>query len=172
MFGTAVGVCAAVNLDLINQILPNITASGETATLFVLGGIVGSVLPDIDNPVSYVGKLCSHISEIIGKIHTLQGKEEWRHRGVMHDAAIYLVGLILCYFYFSPLVGFFLGCLTHIFLDMFNPAGVPLLFGVKKLRFAKIKSGDTKSTVVAVVFTIITIALGVGLKVLNIKEII
>lgn len=172
MFGTSVGIATATNLDLISRLLPNIGTNEETAVLFILGGIIGSVLPDIDNPVSYVGKLCSHISELIGKIHTLQGKQEWQHRGIMHDAGIYIIGLVLCYFYFSPLLGLFLGCLTHVFLDSFNPAGVPFLFGVKKIRFAKIKSGDSKSTVLSVVCTMLAMTLGAGLKVLSIKEII
>ncbi|MBR0540584.1 MAG: metal-dependent hydrolase [Clostridia bacterium] len=161
-FGTAVGVTAAVNLDLITDAFPNIAFSSEMGTLFVLGGIIGSLIPDIDAPQSYVGKLCSPISRLFGKIHSLQGKEEWQHRGIMHDAIIYIVGLILSYLYFTPLVGLFLGSLTHVFLDMFNPMGIPFLFGVKRLRIAKIRSSDKKATVLTAICTALVLTVGVG----------
>lgn len=161
-FGTAAGVTAAINLDLVASALPNIPCSAEMRTLFVLGSIVGSLIPDIDAPQSYVGKLCSPISKIFGKIQSMRGKEEWQHRGIMHDAMIYIAGLILSYLYFTPLTGLFLGCLTHIFLDMFNPMGVPFLFGVKRLRIAKIRSGEKKAVIFTGICTTAILIIGIG----------
>lgn len=160
-FGTSVGIAAAVNLDLITNTFPSIQVSEEMKALFVLGGIVGSLLPDIDAPQSYVGKLCPHISGIFGKIHKVQHKEEWQHRGIMHDGSIYIAGLILSYLHFPALIGLLLGCLTHIFLDMFNPMGVPFLFGLKRLRLAKIKSSDKEAVVLSYIFTGAVLLFGV-----------
>lgn len=163
-FGTAVGTAAALNLDVISGVFPNIVNSSEMGTLFILGAIVGSLLPDIDAPHSYVGKLCAPVSRMFGRLHKMQGKEEWQHRGIMHDAAIYIAGLILSYLYFSPLAGLFLGCLTHIFLDMFNPVGVPLLFGVKRLRVGKIKSGEKGATVFTGMCTAVVLVFGIAVR--------
>lgn len=163
-FGTAVAAAAAVNLEAISNTFPNIAYSSEMGTLLILGGIVGSLLPDIDAPQSYVGKLCSPVSRVFGRLRKMQGKEEWQHRGIMHDAAIYIAGLILSYLYFSPLIGLFIGCLTHIFLDMFNPMGVPFLFGVKRLRIAKIKSGEKGAVLFTGMCTAAALLLGIGIK--------
>ena len=161
-FGTAVGSMVALNLNAVTSVLPNIHNSAEMGTLFVLGGIIGSLLPDIDNPTSYIGKLCSPVSKMFGKVHKIQGKEEWQHRGIMHDGAIYLAGLILSYLYFTPLVGLFLGALTHLFLDMFNPAGIPFLFGVKHFHMGKIKSGEKGAVIFTGMCTAIAFAAGIG----------
>jgi len=165
-FGTAVGTAVVVNLNFVNQYFPNIPLTAEMGTLLVLGSIVGSLLPDVDNPTSYVGKLCYPISFVIGKIYKLQGKEEWQHRGILHDGAVYLAGLILSYFYFSPLVGLFLGCLTHIFLDMFNPAGVPFLLGVRRIKLGKFKSGEKGSKIFTAVCISVVLLAGTVCKVL------
>ncbi len=165
-FGTAVAAATAVNLEAISNTFPNIAYSSEMGTLLILGGIVGSLLPDIDAPQSYVGKLCSPVSRVFGRLRKMQGKEEWQHRGIMHDAAIYIAGLLLSYLYFSPLIGLFIGCLTHIFLDMFNPMGVPFLFGVKRLRIAKIKSGEKGAVLFTRMCTAVMLLLGIGIKLL------
>lgn len=145
VFGAALGTAIAVNVDSISAVLPNVTATPETATLFVLGGFLGGIFPDIDNPTSYMGKLSSPVSRWIGKVSAAFGKEGAHHRGIFHDGAIYILGLILSYLFFPPLIGFFIGCLSHIFLDMFNPSGVPFLLGVKHFHLGKIESGSKAS---------------------------
>ena len=162
-FGIAVGTVIALNLSVVSHLFPNIHNSVETGTLFVLGGIVGSLFPDIDNPSSYVGKLCSPVSRMFGRVHRMQGKEEWQHRGIMHDGAVYLTGLLLSYFCFAPLVGLFLGGLTHLFLDMFNPAGIPFMFGVKHFHMGKIKSNEKGAVLFTGICTMIVLMLGAGL---------
>lgn len=147
IFGAAVGTAAAMNTELLCSYLPNITATPETATLLVLGGLIGGIFPDIDNPLSYFGKLTVPLSKWIGNVGKVFGKENEHHRGIFHDAAIYITGLILSYLYFPPLVGFFVGCLSHIYLDMFNPSGIPFLFGVKHLHLGKILSGSKGSVI-------------------------
>lgn len=155
VYGAALGTALALNVGAISSALENISPTPETATLLVLGGLIGGIFPDIDNPNSYVGKLTSPISGFLGKLGKTAGKTGKNHRGILHDPAVYIVGLILCYFYFTPLIGFFVGCLSHMFLDMFNPMGVPFLFGVTRLHLGSIPSGSKSG----VIFTWVNVAL-------------
>lgn len=161
VFGAAVGTVLSINMGLIASALPNLAPSAETAVLFIMGGALGGVFPDIDNPSSYFGKLTSPLSKAFGSVGKLTGKTGKNHRGIMHDPIIYLAGLALCYFYFTPLVGFFAGCLSHLFLDMFNPSGIPFLFGVARLHLGKIESGSKAA--IAFTWTAVIFVLVVGL---------
>lgn len=156
----------AINADKIETVLPNISASSSTVTLLVLGGLIGGILPDIDNQGSYIGKLTAPLSTFIGSIQKVFGRTDSRHRGLLHDPIVYIIGLVLSYLYFTPLVGLFIGCLTHIFLDLFNPSGVPFLFGVKHLRLAKLNSGSKESIVFTWVFTAAVVVVGAVIKLL------
>lgn len=166
VFGAACGTMLAVNADKIEAVLPNVTASPSTGTLFVLGGLIGGILPDIDNPSSYIGKLTVPLSSFIGSMQKAFGRADSRHRGLLHDPAVYIIGLVLSYLYFVPLAGLFAGCLTHIFLDLFNPSGVPFLFGVKHLRLAKINSGSKESVIFTWTFTAAVVIVGISVKLL------
>lgn len=147
IFGASLGTAFAMNVDKLETVLPQLTNSPETATLFVLGGLIGGIFPDIDNPTSYIGKLTVPVSSVIGKFGELAGKTGPMHRGILHDPVVYLTGLILSYMLCPSLVGLFLGCISHLYLDVFTPAGIPLFFGAKHLRLAKIKSGSQASVV-------------------------
>lgn len=162
IYGAAVGSALALNLDKISSIT-SINNSPETATLFILGGLVGGIFPDIDNPNSYMGHLSAPISTIIGEINEKLGKVGSNHRGILHDPIVYLVGLVLSYFFFSPLIGLFIGCLSHIFLDMFNPKGVPCLF-VHRIRLGNFNSGDFSSVLFTWVCVILCIGIGISIK--------
>lgn len=164
VFGAAVGAMCVLNLALINANLPNIAPTPETATLFVLGGITGGIFPDIDNSDSHIGKLSVPVSTCITAVGGLFGKKGQHHRGILHDPIVYILGLVLSYLYFSPLVGFFIGCISHIFLDLFNPAGVPFLFGVKHLHLGKIKSGSRESVLFTWVSVFLVLAAGFALR--------
>ena len=124
VYGAAVGSMLALNIATVSNAIPNITNTPETATLFVLGGVLGGIFPDIDNPSSHMGSLSAPVSTIIGKINEKLGKVGSNHRGILHDPTVYIAGLILSYLFFTPLIGFFIGCLSHLFLDMFNPKGI------------------------------------------------
>ena len=160
IFGASVGTAIAMNLDTIAVSMPNITNSPEMATLFVLGGLVGGIFPDIDNPVSYMGKLTVPISTWIGALGELFGKTGAMHRGILHDFFIYIILLTGAYFLCPSLCGFFMGCMSHLFLDMFNPRGVPFLFGAVHLRLGKIKSGSTASVIFTWLCVILTLTAG------------
>lgn len=165
VFGAALGTSISVNIELIASALPNIAHTPETVTLFIMGGVLGGIFPDIDNPTSYFGKLASPISKIFGSIGKATGKTGKNHRGIMHDPALYIACLLICYFYFSPLIGFFVGCLSHLFLDMFNPSGIPFLFGAAHLHLGKITSGSKGSIVFTWIMTVLVLAAGILLKI-------
>lgn len=160
VYGASIATALCMNLNTIAEHLPNLSPTPETATLFVLGGLIGGIFPDVDNPSSYVGKLSSPISKMFGAIGVFSGKTGSRHRGILHDPIVYLIGLYLCYCHFTPLVGFFIGCLSHLFLDMFNPSGVPFLFGVKHLRLMKIPSGSRESIIFTWLNVVLTLVIG------------
>ena len=62
VFGASIGTMLAVNMDKIEASLPHLSNTPETATLFILGGLIGGIFPDIDNPSSYMGKLTVPVS--------------------------------------------------------------------------------------------------------------
>lgn len=155
VFGAAVGTALSLNLDYISTALPNISDTPETITLFILGGLIGGILPDIDNPSSYVGKLTVPVSMMFASMGKVTGKTGKNHRGIMHDPIVYIAGLILSYLYCTPLVGLFIGCLSHLILDLFNPSGIPFLFGAAQLHLGKIPSGSKSS----VAFTWVSVGL-------------
>ena len=74
LYGAAVGTAIAVNLNHIVTILPNVTATPETATLLIMGGLIGGIFPDIDNPSSHMGQLSAPVSTVIGAINNKVGK--------------------------------------------------------------------------------------------------
>lgn len=163
VYGAAVGTALTMNLDKVTTILPQVTNTSETATLFILGGLLGGIFPDIDNESSHIGKLSAPVSTVIGFINEFTGKTGTNHRGILHDPIIYLIGLVLCYLYFPPMVGFFIGCLSHIFLDLFNPKGVPILV-FKQVHIANFRSGEIGSIMFTWVCVILVIFIGCMVK--------
>lgn len=117
---------------------------GQPTTL-IIGSMLGSILPDIDQPKSYIGK---RIPVIPGHIH-----KRWGHRTITHSALYMLVTafitLPLCLIN-RPIsgchlwLGFNLGSLSHILIDMLNPAGVAILYPNIR-RFKLIGTIEVKS---------------------------
>jgi len=163
VYGAAVGIAFTMNLDKVSTILPHVTNTPETATLFILGGLIGGIFPDIDNPSSYMGKLSAPVSTVIGFVNEKLGKTGANHRGILHDPLVYLVGLILSYFFFPPLIGFFIGCLSHLFLDMFNPKGIPF-FIFKRVHLGNFNSGEPGSIIFTWVCVFLSIVIGCLIK--------
>ena len=161
LYSASVGSMIALNLDTISKTLPNIESNQYTATLFIMGGLIGGIFPDIDNPNSYMGKLTLPVSKIIGKASRFLGKGGSHHRGIFHDSTIYLIGLVLCYFYFPPLCGMMLGCLSHVILDMFNPMGTPFLFGLKHIRLGTINAGSRQGRVITLLLCSANLIIGI-----------
>lgn len=103
--------------------------SVQGAVIITVASIVGSLVPDIDEPHSIIGRKVKLASKLIKKI--------FGHRGMIHSPLFMLlstVGLkyLLLHFEFSNiqiiLVGYFLGYLSHLILDTFTPMGINWFF--------------------------------------------
>lgn len=135
---------------------------GEAAV--VAGSLLGSLLPDIDNPRSSISYQWPVLRMIVGigqgavrlLAAALPGKMRKRvrsmagHRGIIHSPciAVFLFLLILLAGKVLHLdtglfaLGLFAGMLSHIFLDMFSggaPLGMP--FTTERVTLARIKTG-------------------------------
>ncbi|MBU3904996.1 MAG: metal-dependent hydrolase [Nanoarchaeota archaeon] len=89
--------------------------------VLILVGAVACLLPDIDTTHSFIGKLFKPISKRINN--------KYGHRTVMHSflalTGVFLIGILVSTQLAIVLtVGYFL----HLFFDMLNPTGVPLLY--------------------------------------------
>lgn len=158
MFGASVGVGTALVLSL----------NPTQATLLVSTCLLGSIFPDIDNPKSNAGQLTTPISTVIGKIAKAEGKYGSHHRGIFHDPFFYVVGLVLAFFFYKPLIGFFIGTFTHLFLDCFNPAGIRFL-GTKYINFGKIPSASKTARNFTYVMSFLFLGACIVLSFLNIE---
>ena len=113
-------LCAGIGLTMMTDI--SLTAS------FMGGVLIGSLLPDIDEPNSYVG------SRTKGLSHTV--KLVFGHRGFTHSlTCTALVFLLYLFFPNHFFLGLTFGFLFHILGDMLSVSGVPLLLPFTKKRF-------------------------------------
>jgi inner membrane protein len=121
VFGTILGVAVQVGVEL------------PMTSLFAVpsyygGVILGSLLPDIDHPKSYLGRRLYPISVLIHKL--------FGHRGFTHSLlSTSFIGIIgAVYWASNPLFfgGLLLGYLSHLLGDMFTPRGIPLFYPKRK----------------------------------------
>lgn len=150
MFGCAVGVSASLLCN----------ADANTATLLISTAMIGSIFPDIDNPTSHFGRLTKPVSDFVA---LFSGKGS-HHRGILHSVAFGISGLLLSYFFFKPLIGLFIGILSHLLLDSFNPAGIPIFVGKKRLHLGKVPCESPFCTLITVLVFIIVLAVGMILR--------
>lgn len=116
------------------------------ASILISG--LGSVLPDIDTTSR----------SIATKITFSKRKNIYlKHRGIMHSL---MVPFLIYLFYWlifknNTILPFIVGYLSHLFLDMFTPMGVPLFmpFYNKRMRFPLlIKTGSLQDYILGAVF--------------------
>ena len=86
----------------------------------------GSLIPDLDTKTSKAGHAAAPASATISFF--------FGHRTVLHGPLLYIALYILAV-QSAPIIqpfafSFLLGILSHIWLDMLNPRGVPLLYPV------------------------------------------
>ncbi|AQS88703.1 hypothetical protein AA101099_2352 [Neoasaia chiangmaiensis NBRC 101099] len=99
----------------------------------LIGGVFGSLLPDIDTERSTLGHRCKWVARPIGRM--------FGHRGATHSGL--LLGLaVVCLVYFGGAArlhggwgALCLGYASHIVADM-PTGGVPLLYPVSKSRIS------------------------------------
>jgi inner membrane protein len=113
-------------------------APAAQTTLFLAGGVLGSLLPDIDHPASALGRRVLPLSMMLAAI--------FGHRGITHSlVAVVAMSLAAWYSlhgldwhpgYSVPFVlGLSVGYLSHLLTDWMTNTGVPLLWPMKR-RFA------------------------------------
>ncbi|MBA2875933.1 metal-dependent hydrolase [Thermaerobacillus caldiproteolyticus] len=111
---------------------------------YTAGIVIGSLLPDIDEPNSYVGRRSFGVS---GKV-----KEAFGHRGMTHSLLVWAVIALVVTFESSSLfsIGFVLGYLFHIMEDFFSVQGVPLLwpFQTKRYKIPLYRTGSFSETMI------------------------
>lgn len=110
---------------------------------------VGALAPDIDHPRSALGRLLRPVSTVVSFV--------FGHRGVTHSALAVLACAWLLTAYGaqnSLLLPFLVGYVSHLAGDLLTPAGLPLLWPLKRRRtfsFPVMKTGGFSEQVVATV---------------------
>jgi inner membrane protein len=110
---------------------------------YTIGIVAGSLLPDIDEPTSYVGRRSLGMSRKV--------KEAFGHRGMTHSFIVWAaVASILLFDSRSAFsVGVVLGYLFHIVEDLLSVQGVPLFwpFQAKRYKIPLYRTGGALETI-------------------------
>lgn len=117
---------------------------------FVVVALIATLLPDIDNGFSTLGKY-----NLFRPIQFFTN-----HRGMIHSYSLCLVLTLILAFYF-PIYSlpFFLGYALHLFADSFTLDGIRPFWPAKEVSQGKIKVGGTIENVIFVSFMIADAAL-------------
>ncbi|MGL4737307.1 MAG: metal-dependent hydrolase [Cellulosilyticaceae bacterium] len=118
---------------------------GTEIVLYYGMAVVGSILPDIDHPRSW-------LSQQIPVLH--YPFKIFGHRGATHSLlAAAIVFFIMGAIFGGSVIttGITIGYVSHILLDMLNPRGVPLIYPItkEKYKIARIHTGEWGEYVVA-----------------------
>lgn len=134
-------------------------------TEVIAGSIAGALCPDIDHPGSFLGRRVFFISKPMAaaakaclkkskRAKTSKSKIFWgnmahlfAHRGLFHMLFLYLFLMGCSWLLIEPplikilATAMCIGCISHIFADMFNPSGIAILqpFCWKRFSFANIQ---------------------------------
>jgi inner membrane protein len=113
----------------------------EAQPIYLIAGAVGALLPDIDEPKSYLGNKTKSTSFFINIF--------FGHRGITHSilALLILQPLLLLFFMINNinldiLYFFNSGYLSHLLTDLFTKGGIPLLYpNEKRYKIPVFKTG-------------------------------
>lgn len=100
----------------------------------VICSIIGSLLPDIDHPKSMLGSKVHPISDMIN--------EFFGHRTLTHSICfVFIVYILTMFVSLNVSIGYSLGILSHIMLDLLTPSGVSIYypFNTKRIKFIQKK---------------------------------
>lgn len=134
----------------------------ECALIFS-GGAMGAMFPDIDSPTSKVRRGIRKV--FTGNPNT--DKRVINHRREPHMPFIWAILFALLFFAINNLyvemflIGMAIGVTSHLFIDMMNPAGIPLLgpFYRKKISILPIKTNSWGENIIAILLVLIEIYL-------------
>lgn len=112
----------------------------------------GSLLPDLDSTTSKLGRKLLPASVCLRFL--------FGHRTLCHAPLLYFVLGFFSYRHFPDQSLLITACLSgvvsHLFLDMLNPAGIPLFWPMsKRTRIANIRSGGTIDSVLGVLLAVL-----------------
>lgn len=113
----------------------------------ICGAIFGSTIPDIDHPKSSISREHKATARCVNMMT--------KHRGIVHTPLF----AVILYLIFDMLItndkywfldvfnkGVFIGYISHLVLDMLNPAGIQAFYPFSKKRFriahVNAKDGD------------------------------
>jgi inner membrane protein len=127
---------------IVTSLLLGATVAAQTSLSFTVsytaGVVVGSLIPDIDEPKSYVGRRSMGVSNKV--------KEAFGHRGMTHSLVVWGIIALVMMWESSSLfaIGFVLGYLFHILEDFFSVQGVPLFwpFTLKRFKIPIYRTGS------------------------------
>lgn len=95
---------------------------------YVTGILLGSLLPDIDEPNSYIGRHSLGVAKFV--------KKKLGHRGLTHSfVAWIIISLLYFLFPYSFLLGISMGYLFHLMGDYFTHQGVRLFLPFDNKRY-------------------------------------
>lgn len=132
------------------------------------GGIVGSLIPDIDEPKSIVGKKVRMLSK---GVKTIFG-----HRGIIHTPvflAIIFFLMFACKEVIAPVYlpyadlfiwSFTAGYISHLLLDMFTPQGIMILYPLSSFRFSLMSLKGKHRDLIASSLCILVLILYLGYR--------
>ena len=119
---------------------------------FVAGVVLGSLLPDTDEPKSFIGQRTSGISKLV--------KMRFGHRGITHSLLCWIGISIICLFFPTPFtLGISLGYLFHLLGDLFSISGIPLFAPFKKDKIKMFLRYKTGGLAEQVIFSVSILAL-------------
>ncbi|MEI4802947.1 metal-dependent hydrolase [Bacillus sp. FJAT-51639] len=114
---------------------------------YVTGILLGSLLPDIDEPNSYIGRRSLGIAKVV--------KKKFGHRGLTHSfVAWIIVSLLYFLFSYSFLLGLSMGYLFHLIGDYFTNQGVRLFIPFDDKRYKAPITFKVGSSIENVIFWI------------------
>jgi membrane-bound metal-dependent hydrolase YbcI (DUF457 family) len=112
--------------------------------------LLSSMMPDIDSPISYLGK-----KKIFSPIQSLVN-----HRGVLHSlTTAFLVSILLSLLMPSAALGFFLGYSIHLIADSFTIEGIAPFWPLRGRLSGKLKTGGLFENILFVVISLLDILL-------------
>lgn len=113
--------------------VPIMSQTGTLSVSNVLALSLGALLPDIDEPESYLGSKVRGVSDLINLV--------FKHRGITHTLLfVFLIGFIsipVTKYYGYENIGIFLtlGVFLHVFEDSFSNSGVKWLLPFTKKTY-------------------------------------
>jgi inner membrane protein len=103
----------------------------DIKTVYLTASVIGSLLPDIDEPKSYIGSKSKSTSFFI--------KFFFGHRGITHSILFISIFHLLLFILFkykniniSILYLFTIGYFSHLAVDFITKGGIPLLYPNEK----------------------------------------